>query len=168
MQERIQFCAGGEIVIVLAGQDNVAEPGQRGPAGLVELLVAPCARNEQGRQHEGGQQHQQQHRQQPQRATSIEIQQQTGRGLGATRRQRLTDPEAGNDEEHVHAGEATGQPRSIDMKNNDGQHGQCAPAIDGGSVWTNEGRHTEKAIGDKGGASIAIPNPELNGRLRQR
>ncbi|GEM_PF-6839224 len=136
MQERIEFSAGREVIVLLAGQHDVAQADQRGPAGLVELLIAPRAGNKQRRQHEGRHQHHQQRRQQAQHATPVEIEQhRTQRCLGA-RGQRLADHEAGYHEEQVHTGEAAGQPRRVDVEKDDGQHRQCTQAIDGGVVGT--------------------------------
>ncbi len=136
MQERIEFRTGREIVVLLAGQHDVAEADQRGPAGLVELLIAPRAGNEQCRQHEGGHQHRQQRRQQAQHAAPVEVEQHRAQRRIGARGQRLADHEAGHHEEQIHAGETAGQPRRIGVEDHDGQHRQCTQAIDGGVVGT--------------------------------
>ena len=129
MQVEVALAAGGEIIQVAQREVEIAHPECRHLCG--EHLCGLFA----GRQQPRGcqpdhRQHQQQRRQQPPKAAYVERQQPDAASAGGFLHQLAGDQEAGQDEEHIHAHKAAGQPWNTSMCRYDQEDGDRAQAFD--------------------------------------
>ncbi len=134
---RIELGTRREVIIAGAGQHPVAQPEERHAPGLVAGLAEPGFGNQQRAEHRRRQQAHHQCRGDTAHAARIEARQP---GPAADRRQAIhrgADHETGNDEEHVHASEATRQPAGLEVIEDDRQHRDRTQAINVREIpWT--------------------------------